>query len=42
MSNERYVMSDLKSVVVVPTYNEKENIKIIIPQIEKEFKKIKR
>jgi dolichol-phosphate mannosyltransferase len=31
----------MKTVIVLPTYNEKENIRIIIPQIEQEFKKIK-
>ncbi len=31
----------MKAVVVLPTYNERENIKIIIPELQKVFKKIK-
>ncbi|MBN2422258.1 glycosyltransferase family 2 protein [Candidatus Woesearchaeota archaeon] len=31
----------MKSVIVLPTYNEKENIRVLIPELEKVFKKIK-
>jgi len=31
----------MKAVIVLPTYNERENIKILIPKLQKEFKKIK-
>ncbi|MBD3203441.1 glycosyltransferase [Candidatus Woesearchaeota archaeon] len=31
----------MKAVIVLPTYNEKENIKVLIPALEKAFKKIK-
>ena len=31
----------MKTVIVLPTYNEKENIKKLIPELQKVFKKIK-
>ena len=31
----------MKTIIVLPTYNEKENINIIIPKIESIFKRIK-
>ncbi|OGY23546.1 MAG: dolichyl-phosphate beta-D-mannosyltransferase [Candidatus Woykebacteria bacterium RBG_13_40_7b] len=30
----------MKVVVIIPTYNEKENVSLLIPQLENEFKKI--
>ncbi|MBN2367914.1 glycosyltransferase, partial [Candidatus Woesearchaeota archaeon] len=32
----------MKAVVILPTYNERKNIRIIIPKIQKQFSKIKR
>ncbi|MFH0875433.1 MAG: glycosyltransferase family 2 protein [archaeon] len=34
-------MTKTKTVIVLPTYNERENVKILIPQLEDIFKKIK-
>ena len=32
----------MKAVIVLPTYNERENIEILIPKLQEVFKKIKR
>ena len=30
----------MKTVIIIPTYNEKENTELLIPMLEKEIKKI--